>query len=78
MSICTHDPCLPVDLVVRGDVADLYRVYIGRARLVDELVAERISLEGDRRLCRDFHGWMAWSHFAPAAQRGLAHQRATG
>jgi DNA-binding HxlR family transcriptional regulator len=74
VSICLHDPCLPVDLTVHARVADLYRVYIGRARLVDELAAERVVLEGLPAMCRDFSRWMKWSDFAPAAARGLERQ----
>lgn len=74
VSICLHDPGLSVDLVVSGDVVDLYRVYVGRARLLDETAAERISVAGTRQMCRDFHTWMAWSTFAPATQRGLARR----
>lgn len=46
ISVCLHDPCLPVDLTVRGHPRDLYRVYSGRSTLAAEISAERIELDG--------------------------------
>jgi hypothetical protein len=49
-------------------------VYIGRARLADELSAGRVELQGLPAMCRGFSRWMKWSDFAPAAARGLERQ----
>ena len=46
VSVCLENPCLPVDVVVKGRTADLYRVYMGRAILAQEIVDGRIVLEG--------------------------------
>lgn len=72
VSICIHDPGLPVAVTVRSSVVDFYRVYMGRSRLVDEVAAGRVVLEGLPRDQRDFHRWMKWSKFAPASERGMA------
>ncbi len=72
VSICLHDPGLPVAVTVRSSVIDFYRVYMGRSRLVDEIAAGSVVLEGLPRFQRGFHRWMKWSKFAPASERGMA------
>jgi hypothetical protein len=71
-SICIHDPGLPLAVTVRSSVVDFYRVYMGRSRLVDEIAAGHVVLEGLPRDQRSFHRWMKWSKFAPASERGMA------
>ena len=72
VSICIHDPGLPLAVTVRSSVVDFYRVYMGRTRLVDEVAAGHVILEGLPRDQRNFHRWMKWSKFAPASERGMA------
>lgn len=74
VSICLHDPGLPVVVTVRAQVADLFRVYLGRARLSDEVEAGRVVVEGLPRVEREFARWMAWSAFAPASAAGMARR----
>lgn len=71
ISVCLHDPCLPVDLTVRGHPRDLYRVYSGRSTLAAEISAERIELDGLPAMRRAFPSWMAWSPFAPAMRQAV-------
>ncbi|MEW6476466.1 MAG: winged helix-turn-helix transcriptional regulator [Actinomycetota bacterium] len=78
VSICLHDPGFPVVVTVRSSVIDFYRVYMGRSRLVDEIAAGRVVLEGLPRFQRGFHRWMKWSNFAAASERGMALRAAAG
>ena len=75
VSICIHDPGLPVAVTVRSSVIDLYRVYMGRSRLVDEIAEGGVVLEGLPRDQRSFHRWMKWSKFASASERGMSLRR---
>ncbi|GAC1387445.1 MAG: winged helix-turn-helix transcriptional regulator [Acidimicrobiales bacterium] len=68
-SVCPADPGFEVDVWVRGEVADLYRVYAGRTRLMDAVRSGTIRLEGPRDLVRSFDSWMAWSPAAPAVRQ---------
>lgn len=74
VSVCLEDPCLPVDVVVKSRTEDLYRVYMGRATLAQEVVDGRIVLEGLPRMVRAFPKWMKWSIFAPAARAGATRR----
>jgi DNA-binding HxlR family transcriptional regulator len=69
-SICHADPGLdPANYVhVRGEVAALYRVYMGRGDLADEIVAGRLTLAGDPDLIRAFPIWFTWSNFSPTVR----------
>ena len=68
VSVCLQDPCLPVDLVVRGAVHDLFMVYMGRTTLAAAVRGERVRLTGTRDNVRGFSSWMQWSNFADASR----------
>jgi hypothetical protein len=68
VSVCLHDPCLPIDLTVTSTVHDLHRVCMGRTTLAAALRAEQVRLAGTTRMVRDFRRWMRWSSFAPASR----------
>ena len=69
VSVCVEHPGFPVDVTVRGSTRDLYRVYMGRTTLGQEIADGAIALEGIPRMARAFPKWMAWSNFAPASLR---------
>lgn len=75
VSVCLEDPCLPIDLVVEGDVSDLYRVYIGRATLEGEREAGRIRIRGRPSMVRGFPTWMEWSTFSEASRQATSRAR---
>lgn len=78
VSVCLEDPLLDVDLVIRSTVSDLYRIYMGRARLTDGLRDGTLELVGLPATVRAFPSWMKWSSFAPAARQGLQRQTVPG
>jgi DNA-binding HxlR family transcriptional regulator len=55
--VCAKDPGFEVDLIVRGKIADLVRVYLGHARWRD-LVGTELRVEGDRALARQLPSWI--------------------
>jgi DNA-binding HxlR family transcriptional regulator len=55
--VCAKDPGFEVDLIVRGKIADLVRVYLGHARWRD-LEGTALRIEGNRALARQFPSWI--------------------
>jgi hypothetical protein len=55
--VCLKDPGFPIDLVVRGDLAVFTRIYLGHLAWKD-MAGKTISIEGDRRMVRDFPRWL--------------------
>ena len=55
--VCVKDPGFPVDLVFRGKIADFVAAYLGHVPW-RELSGKRITVEGDRRLCREAPAWI--------------------
>jgi DNA-binding HxlR family transcriptional regulator len=74
VSVCLEDPLLPIELVIRCAVSDLFRVYMGRASLYDGLRDGRIELVGLPATVRAFHTWMKWSSFAAASRQAMQRQ----
>lgn len=64
-SLCLRYPGFETDLHVKANVADLQKVYLGRATWVDSVRNGAIEIEGPRALVRRFPKWMLWSRFAP-------------
>lgn len=75
VSVCLQDPCLPIDLVVRGAVRDLFEVYIGRTTLGAAIRGERVRLTGTTDNVRGFSSWMRWSSFADASRAARLRER---
>jgi hypothetical protein len=70
VSICHADPGLdPASYVhLQGQVAALYRVYMGRCDLSEEIAAGQLTLAGDPALIRAFPTWFNWSNFSPTVR----------
>jgi DNA-binding HxlR family transcriptional regulator len=71
VSMCLHYPGFPLDLVVSGTTADLYRVYIGRAVLADEIRSGTITVEGSPGVRRAFMRSMTWAEAAPVVRDAM-------
>lgn len=71
VSVCVENPMLPIDVIVRSTVRDLYRVYMGRASLRWAIDEGRVELLGSPSMVRGFCRWMKWSSFAAAARAGV-------
>lgn len=67
VSVCHADPLLPIDLVVRSTVQDLYLVYLGRTTLGAGLGTGAVELIGPPSMAKRFCSLMRWSSFAPAS-----------
>jgi DNA-binding HxlR family transcriptional regulator len=74
VSICHADPGLdPASYVhLQGQVAALYRVYMGRCDLSEEIAAGQLTLAGDPALIRAFPTWFNWSNFSPTVRAARA------
>jgi hypothetical protein len=76
VSICHADPGLdPASYVhVDGQVVALYRVYMGRRDLDQEIAAGQLTLAGNPALVRAFPTWFTWSNFRqPSEPPGQPH-----
>jgi DNA-binding HxlR family transcriptional regulator len=65
VSLCLKPPGFPSDLVVRADVALLYRVWMTQVDYAAALRCGDLSVEGPRALARALPGWLMWSPMAP-------------
>jgi hypothetical protein len=74
VSICHADPCLDQAsyVHVQGQVAALYRVYMGRCDPGEEIAAGQLSLAGHPALIRAFPTWFTWSNFSPTVRTARA------
>lgn len=69
VDLCKTDPGHEVDLVIDADLRSMTAVWMGLARLRDEIAAGRIKLDGDRALARTVETWLGLSGFAPLERR---------
>jgi hypothetical protein len=74
VSICHADPGLdPASYVyVDGQLAALYRVYMGRCGLNEEIGAGQLALAGAPALIRAFPTWFTWSNFSSTVRAARA------
>ena len=72
VSVCYSDPGFPTDLLVRSDVHTMYRIWLGREELGNAILDERVKVDGDPRLVRQFPGWLELSPLAPAVRAAVA------
>jgi len=71
--VCLKPPGFDPDLVVRADLSDFYRVWLG---YVDYSAAVRsgiIATEGSPVLARAFPRWLTWSPMAHHVREALVH-----
>lgn len=72
VSVCPTDPGFDTDLVVTADVADLYRVWLGRIALSEALDSGIVEIDGAPALARAFPRWLQWSHLVGAVRAGMS------
>jgi DNA-binding HxlR family transcriptional regulator len=72
VSVCVQHPKFEIDLVVTADLAEFYRVWLGRIPLAEATRRGWVRVEGAPALRLGFMRWLAWSPMAPAVRRGLA------
>ena len=71
VSVCVQHPKFEIDLVVTADLAEFYRVWLGRTPLAEATRRGWVRVEGAPALRLGFTRWLAWSPMAPAVRRGL-------
>jgi DNA-binding HxlR family transcriptional regulator len=64
VSLCLKPPGFDADLVVRADVALLYRVWLGELDYSAAVRSGRLVVEGPKALGRALPGWLMWSPMA--------------
>jgi len=57
VDVCAKDPGHPVDVIVRGKIADFVAVYLGHAPWRD-MVGKALFIEGDQNLTQSLPGWI--------------------
>lgn len=71
VSVCRHDPGFELDISVTAELADLYRVWLGRLTLSEAICDELVRIDGTTPLVRAFSRWFGLSPLAPAVHGGL-------
>lgn len=69
VDLCLHDPGFDPDLMVRGSLRTMTAVWMGLAKVRDEVAAGRLQLDGDPRLAATFQRWLGLSVFAGEPRR---------
>jgi DNA-binding HxlR family transcriptional regulator len=64
ISVCLKPPGFDSDLVVRGTLLDVYRVWLGQVDYRDAVRSGALAIEGAPTLVREFPGWLMWSAMA--------------
>ena len=57
VDVCAKDPGFPVDLIMRGNIADFVAVYLGHV-LWREVAGKALLIEGKRDLVQRLPGWL--------------------
>lgn len=63
-SVCLMRPGVDPNLILRADVAVLYRVWVGYVDYQDAVRRREIIVEGPRELARALPQWFMWSPMA--------------
>jgi hypothetical protein len=57
VDVCAKDPGFPVDLIMRGNIADFVAVYLGHLPW-REVSGKALLIEGNRDLAQRLPGWI--------------------
>ncbi len=71
VSVCPTDPGFDTDLLVTADIADLYRVWLGRITFGRAVEDGLIQIDGPPALVRAFPRWLQLSHLAGAVRAAV-------
>jgi DNA-binding HxlR family transcriptional regulator len=69
VDLCAFDPGFEVDLMIVGSLRSMTAVWMGIARIRQEVEAGRVELLGDRRLINTVQEWLGLSVFAGEPRR---------
>lgn len=69
VSVCFSDPGFEVDAVLAGDIASLYRMWLGEIDLLGAVRDGTIGLSGTRWVVRGLPRWFGYSPVAPMLKK---------
>lgn len=69
VDLCGFDPGYEINLLVRSSLRTMTSIWMGFARISQELDSGRIELEGDRPIASAIQKWLALSTFASGERR---------
>jgi DNA-binding HxlR family transcriptional regulator len=75
VSVCPTDPGFDTDLVVTADIADFYRLWLGRITFGAAVKEGLVEIDGPPALVRGFPRWLQWSPIAGAVRTAAAAAR---
>lgn len=79
VSVCLRPPGFDADLIVRADLADFLRVWLGYVDYATATRSGAVIVEGPAALVREFPRWVMWSPMANyvRAERERSRRRRT-
>jgi DNA-binding HxlR family transcriptional regulator len=69
VDLCSLDPGFETDLLVTASLRSMTAIWMGIARVREEVAAGRVLLEGDPKLAGAMQSWLGLSHFAGEPRR---------
>ena len=75
VSVCLKSPGFDNTVTVSANIMAFYRVWLGRATLLDALRRRQVRLDGTPAEVRAFAGWVSWSPMAATVRAALADGR---
>jgi len=75
VSVCVKPPGFDPDLIVRADLSDFYRVWLGEIDYDAAVRSGTVTIDGPLALAREFPRWLAWSPMAHHVRAEHARQR---
>jgi putative sterol carrier protein len=76
ISVCLKPPGFDPDLVVRSNLADFYRVWLGQIDYAAAVRSGIVRVEGPSKLVREFPQWLMWSGMAHYVRAERARRQA--
>lgn len=75
VSVCLKSPGFDNNVIVSANIMAFYRVWLGRATLLDALRRRQVRLDGTPAEVRAFASWFSWSPMAATVRAALADGR---
>ena len=69
VDLCGVDPGFEVDLLVTASLRSMTAIWMGLAKMSQEVAAGRVQVDGDPAVARAMQNWLGLSPFAPGERR---------
>jgi hypothetical protein len=69
VDLCGFDPGFEVDLLVTSSLRSMTAVWMGLAKMGQEVAAGRVQIDGDPAVARSMQQWLGLSAFAAGVRR---------